>query len=170
MNVLKQIKTFFYPASLIYTYKQPKELIIKKVHEILDSLNDTSSWFSDADTKGNFLDDNIFYLKVVYNTYRTIAEFAPTLIGEINEPQNGITQITTKAKADVGLYFPFFIFLIAGIVYFIQFIQTHSYEALFWSLVVLLLGFILPIGISNIRNASLNERYRMYIDKELSSL
>ena len=119
--------------------------------------------------KGRFLSGDIFAIDSVSPAYTRGVKYSSTLIGQVDKSQNGTTQIKTKAKPSIALYFLFFVTIIFGIAYLYKFILTGSTTFLFWSLAMLILGPALSIALSNIANASIRERYRTYIDKELKT-
>lgn len=168
--MFKYLKTFFYPEAITYSYKQPGELIIAKIHEILDRNNDKSIWSYNQDFKGNFLEENTFYIDSISPASTRGVKYSSTLIGKIYETQNGITQIITRTKPRGALYALFFISIIIGAASLWQFINTASNKFLLEAILFLFAGTCLSIGISNVLGASVQERYDLYIDKELTSL
>jgi hypothetical protein len=164
--MIKHFKTFFYPDTSIYTYNQSKEVVITKIAEVLKR---KVTFLSSNDMKGRFLNGDTFAIDTVTPAYTRGVKYSSTLIGQVIKLQNGATQIKTKAKPSMALYFLFFVTIIFGIVYLYKFIQTGSTSFLFWSLAMLIIGPALSIGFSNVAIASIRERYKMYIDKELKT-
>lgn len=162
--MLKHFKTFFYPVVLTYSYNQPKELVIEKITEVL---KEKVTLFSSNDMTGEFLNQDTFAINTVSFAYTSGVKYGSTLVGQIIESKNGMTEIRTKAKPSLALYSMFFIALIFGLLYLYKFFQTGSSGFLFWSLAVLLLGTALSIWFSNVAIYSVRVRYNMYIDKAL---
>jgi len=164
--MLKHFKTFFYPVVLTYSYNQSRESVIAKIEEVLQI---KVTLLSSNDMTGRFLSSDTFVINTVSPAYTRGVKYGSTLIGQVIELQNGATQIKTKAKPSMALYVLFFVTIIFGIVYLYKFIQTGSTSFLFWSLAMLIIGPAVSIGISNVAIASIRERYKMYIDKELNT-
>jgi len=162
--MIRHLKTFFYPVTLTYSYNKSKDVVLAKVHEVL---NRKVSLLSSQDINGSFLNSDTFAIETIKFAYTRGVKYNSTLVGQVIESQNGTTQINTKAKPSFALYFFFFVTIIFGIAYLYKFIQTGSTGFLFWSLAMLLIGPALSIGFSNVAIASIRERYSMYIDKEL---
>jgi hypothetical protein len=164
ISMLKHFKTFFYPAVLTYSYNQPKELVIAKITEVLKQ---KVTLFSSNDMTGRFLNQDTFKINTVSPAYTRGVKYGSTLVGQIIESKNGMTEIRTKAKPSLALYALFFITLIFGLGYLYKFIQTGSTGFLLWSLAMFFLGPALSIGFSNVAIYSVRVRYNMYIDKVL---
>jgi len=164
--MIKYFKTFFYPSVLTYSYNQPKEFVISKIKEVLEN---KVTFFSGNDMKGRLLNGDTFAINVVSPAYTRGLKYGSTLVGQISESQKGVTQIKTKAKTSIALYFLFFVTIAFGLAYLYKFKQTGSSEFLLWSLAMLIIGPALSIGFSNVAIASIRERYKMYIDKELNT-
>lgn len=163
--MIKHVKAFFYPDILIYSYNQSKETVLAKIEEILKR---KVTFLSSNDMKGRFLNSDTFSIDTVSPAYTKGIKYSSTLIGQVIQSQNE-TQIKTKAKPSSALYFLFFATIIFGIAYLYKFIQTGSTGFLFWSLVMLIIVPALLIGFSKVTIASIRERYKMYIDKELKT-
>ncbi|KAA9036502.1 hypothetical protein FW778_17945 [Ginsengibacter hankyongi] len=163
--MLRYFKTFFYPDTLTYSYNQSKETVLAKIEEVLKR---KVTFLSSNDMKGRFLNSDTFAIDTISPAYTRGVKYSSTLIGQVVELGNETTQIKTKAKPSMALYFLFFVTIIFGIAYLYKFIQTGSTSFLFWSLAMLIIGPALSIGFSNVAIASIRERYRMYIDKELT--
>lgn len=164
--MIKFFKTFFYPNTYTYTYNQSKEIVLARIDEIL---NRKTTFLSSNDVKGRFLNNDSFAIEIISPAYTRGVKYNSTLFGQVIEIQNGTTQITTKAKPSNALYGLFFVTIIFGITYLYKFIQTGSTDFLIWSLVMLIIGPALSIGFSNVAIASIHERYKMYIDRELKT-
>jgi hypothetical protein len=164
ISMLKHFKTFFYPAVLTYSYNQPKEFVIAKITEVL---KEKVTFFSSKDITGRFLNQDTFVINPFFPAHTSAVKFGSTLIGQIIESKNGMTEIRTKAKPSLALYFMFFVTLIFGLLYLYKFMLTGSTEFLFWSLAMVFLGPALSIGFSNVAVYSVRLRYNMYIDKAL---
>ena len=164
MSMLKHFKTFFYPAVLTYSYNLPKELVITKITEVLKK---KVTLFSSNDMTGRFLNQDTFAINTVSPANTKGVKYGSTLVGQIIESKNGMTEIRTKAKPSLALYSMFFVTLIFGLTYLYKFIQTGSTGFLFWSLAMLFLGPALSIGFSNVAIYSVRARYKMYIDKAI---
>ena len=162
--MLKHFKTFFYPVVLTYSYKQPKQFVITRIAEVF---KEKVTLFSSNDMTGRFLDQTTFAINTVSPVYTRGAKYGSTLVGQIIESKNGMTEIRTKAKPSLALYALFFITPILGLGYLYKFMQTGSTEFLLWSLAMLFLGPALSIGLSNVAIYSVRVRYTMYIDKAL---
>jgi hypothetical protein len=122
---------------------------------------------SSNDMKGSFLSKDTFEIDIISMGYSKGAKYSSSLIAEIIESQKGITEIKTIAKPSLALYISFLMGIIFGLIALNKFIQTNSYMFLFWSIVFLFGITSLLIGISNVAIATIRERYKMYIDKEL---
>lgn len=164
--MFKYFNTFFYPSTSTYTYNQSKEVVLSKIAEVLKR---KVTFLSSNDMKGRFLDSDTFAIDTVSPVDTRGVKYSSTLIGQVIELQNGTTEIRTKAKPSIALYFLFFVTIIFGIGYLYKFIQTSSIDFLFWSLAMLIIGPALSIGFSNVAIASIRERYEMYIDRELNT-
>ena len=162
--MLKHFKTFFYPTVLTYAYNQPKELVIAKITEVL---KENITLFSSNDMTGRFLNQDTFVINTVSPAYTRSVKYGSTLVGQIIESKNGMTEIRTKAKPSLALYLIFFVTLIFGLLYLYKYIQTGSTGFLFWSLAMIFLAPALCIGFSNVAIYSVRVRYKMYIDKAL---
>jgi len=162
--MIKYLKDFFYPPVLTFAYNQPKEIVIDKIRQVL---NKKVTFFSSRDMIGMFLTENMFTISLVVPVLAARPLMGFTLVGDVFELRRGVTEIRTKPRPGVGLYFLFFMAVIIGIGYFYEFIKTGSTGFLFWSLGILLGGALLSIGLSNVGKASIYERYKIYIDKEL---
>lgn len=163
--MLKHLKTFFYPHTSIYNYNQSKEVVIAKIAELLKR---KVTFLSSNDMKGRFFNGDTFAIDTVSPAYTRGVKYSSTLIGQVIELQNGTSQIKTKAKPSLSLYFLFFLTITFGIVYLFKFIQAGSPSFLFGSLAMFIIGPTLSIGISNVAIVAIRERYIMYIDKELN--
>ena len=163
--MIRHLKTFFYQAILTYSYHQPKKIVIDKIEKVLES---KVTLFSGNDMTGRFFNADSFAINVVSPAYTRFVKYGSTLVGQISELQNGTTQIRTKAKPGSALYALFFLTIVFGFAYLYKFVQTSSTGFLFWSLVMLIVGPALSIGLSNMAIASVRARYKMYIDKELN--
>ena len=128
------------------------------------------TFFDTNDMTGYFLNGDTFAVNVVPAASTTGVRFGSTLVGEIIESQKGSTKIKTKVKPGIELYCIFFLAIVFGLACLYQFIKTGSVSILFWSLAMLIIGPVLSIGLSNVAIASVRERYRMYIDKELKAI
>jgi len=164
--MLKHFKTFFYPTVLTYSYNQPKEMVIAKITEVLKK---KVTLFSSNDMTGKFLTQDTFAINTVSFANTNGVKYGSTLVGQIIESKNGMTEIRTKAKPSLVLYSMFFITLFFGLGYFYKFVQTSSTEFIFWSLAMIFLGPPLSIGFSNVAIYSVRLRYKMYIDKALTT-
>lgn len=162
--MFNHLKTFFYPVTLSYSYIQPKEVALAKIDEVLKK---KITFLSSNNIKGRFLNSDTFVIDIVSPAYTRGIKYSSTLIGQVIELENGTTQIKTKTKTSLALYFLFFLAIILGIAYFYKFIQSGSTGFLIWSLAFFTIGPSLSIGISNVAIAAIRERYKMYIDKEL---
>ena len=164
--MIQHFKTFFFPDTSIYTYNQSKKVVLTKIDEILKR---KVTFLDSNNMKGHFLNGDTFAINTISPALTKGVKYSSTLIGQVIELQNGITQIKTKAKPSIALYFLFFVKIIFGIAYLYKFIQTGSTSFLFWSLAILIIGPALSIGFSNVAITSIRERYKMYIDKELNT-
>jgi len=158
--MIRHVKIFFYPPVVTYSYHKPKEIVIDKISELLSK---RTTFLGSHDITG------MFYISLVYHMSTAKFIFGSTLVGDIIESRGGITEIRTKARPSFASYFLFFIAIISGVVYLCKFMQTGSAVFLFWSLVWLFLVTALSIGLSNVGIASIRERYKMYIDKNLKA-
>ncbi|MEP7237437.1 MAG: hypothetical protein ABI685_06225 [Ferruginibacter sp.] len=165
--MIKHFKTFFYPPVLTYLYKQPKECVIAKIKEILER---KVTFFTSNDMTGRFLNGDSFVINAESPAYTSRVKYGSSLVGEIIELEKGTTLIKTKTEPSIAFYFLFLITIVFGLIYLYKSIQTGSTEVLLWSLAILIIGPALAIGFSNVAIASIQERYKMYIDKELNSL
>ena len=164
--MLKHFKIFFYPTVLTYSYNKPKEIVIAKITEVF---NQKVTLFSSNDMTGKFLNKDTFAINT--NSFANIqgVKYGSTLVGQIIDSKNVITEIRTKAKPNFILYTMFFVSLIVGLLYLFKFFQNNSTEFIFWSLALLFFGTVLPIGFSNVAIYSIRLRYKMYIHKALST-
>jgi hypothetical protein len=162
--MIKHLQTFFYPTTLKYSYNQSKQTVIAKVEKVLTN---KSNFFGDHDMKGSFLSDDTFILEIQSFSFTNGVKYSSKLQGKIIESNNGTTCINIKAKPSRALYVLFFVTSILGIAYFYEYFQTNSFSFLFLALAMLLGGPLLSIGISNAAIASIGNRYKMYIHKEL---
>lgn len=163
--MIRPLKNFFYPPTLVYSYNQPKDIVLVKINEVLKK---KVALLSGNDMKGRFLNHNTFAIDIVSLAFTGGVQFSSTLIGKVTESKKGITQIKTKAKPSIAYYVLFFVTIIAGLAYFYKSIQTGSTESLLWPFAAIILGPVMAVGLSNIAIASIYERYRLHIDKELN--
>ena len=164
--MLKHFRTFFYPAVLTYSYNQTKESATAKIEKVLEK---KATFLSNNDMTGRFLSSDTFVIHTASPAYTRGVKYGSTLVGQVIESKNGTTQIKTKAKASIALYFLFIVTIVFGLAYLYKFIQSGSTVFLLWSLAMLIIGPALSIGFSNVAIASIRKRYKMYIDKELNS-
>ena len=145
--MLKHFKTFFYPEASIFNYNKSKEVVLTEIAEVLKS---RVTFLSSNDMEGRFLNCDTFAIDTVSPIYTRGVKYSSTLIGQVIELQNGTTQIKTKVKPSIALYFLFFVTIIFGIAYLYKFIQTGSTGFLLWSLTMLIIGPALSIVFSNV--------------------
>ena len=109
--MIKNLKTFFYPVALTYSYNKPKDFVITRIAEVFE---EKVTLFGSNDIIGKFLNQTTFTI----NTYSPIhthgAKYSSTLVGQIFESGDGITEIRTKAKPSLALYAMFFVTPILG--------------------------------------------------------
>ena len=162
--MIKPLKTFFYPKTSKYLYNQSKQTVIARVEKVL---NRKGNFFGDNDMKGSFLSDDTFIMEIISFAFTNGVKYSSTLIGKIIESNNGTTCIKIKAKPSFALFIIFFVTIIVGIAYSYKYFQTNSLSFLFLALAMLIGGPFLSIGISNVAIASIGNRFKMYIHKEL---
>lgn len=165
--MIKDFKTFFYPSVVTYSYNQPKEIIVSKIADIFSKKVGSAG---NSGISAIFLTDNMFAISLKLPIRFVELMFGSTLVGEIIKSQKGMTKIETKARPGFGLYFLFFLALIAGLGYMYEYIRTWSTVFLFSSLAIIIVVSALSIGFSNVFIVSIRERYMKYIDKELKAV
>lgn len=147
-----------------YSYNQPKEVVISKIEQVLSR---KVTFLGDNDITGSFLSEDNFKIEMRSFAYTKGVKYSSTLNCNIIDLQNGTTCIDIKAKPSRALYIIFFVTIIVGIAYSYKYFQTNSLSFLFLALAMLIGGPFLSIGISNVAIASIGNRYKMYIHKEL---
>ena len=164
--MIKHFKTFFYPSVLTYSYNLPKEIVIAKIVEVF---KEKVTLFSSNDMTGKFINQDKFAINTISIANTRGVKYGSTLIGQIIESERGKTEVKTKTKPSLAFYLIFFITIFLGLFYFFKFVQTGLTEGLFWSLGMIILGPSIAIGLSNVAILSVQERYKMYIDKALKN-
>lgn len=64
--MIKYLKTFFYPDTLIYSYNQSKENVLAKIEEVLKR---KVTLLTSNDMKGRFLNGDTFAIDAVSPAY-----------------------------------------------------------------------------------------------------
>lgn len=165
--MIKYFKIFFYPPAVTYSYKQPKEIIVNRLKEIFYNKIRLAT---NNDVRVMFLSEQMFAINLVLPLRFVGLMFGSTLVGEITESKGGITHIKTKARPGFGLYLLFFLTVIFTSVYFYKFISTGSRLFLFSSLVSIIIGSLLSIGMSNVMITSIRQHYERYINNDLKPI
>ncbi len=157
--MLKHLVTFFYPKSKDFHYQESSEVVKAKVNGVLE--RNYSIWDT-TDIRGRFTSEDIF--EVYLSSERP---FTSTLSCKIIQQEDGTTIIRTKAGPGMEYLF-FFLSLIVGIAYMYNAFQKESGSFYLLSIACMVLGPILSIGYSNVSIGAINERYWLYIHKELA--
>jgi hypothetical protein len=165
--MLKPLKTFFYPKTVIYTYNESEQVVLKK---IVDALERKVTLFGSNDTTGRLVDFDTFVLEMWPGGFNSSAKFTSTLVGQVVQLQNGMTEVRTKTKASIGLYVLFFTTIFFGLSFLFVLLQMGARNMLVGPFAILLIGPSLCVGFSHVANTAIQDRYRLYIDKELKAL
>lgn len=164
--MIRYFKTFFYPETIIYSYSLPIETVLSRIAAVLEKRPGLLGY---RDIKGRFLNSNTFAISTISLAYATGVNYGSRLTGQVVQTQNGSTQIKTKVRPGIGLYILFFATLLFGIAYLIGYFKSGTTGFLPWSLALMVFGPAISIGFSKVAIASIHERYREYIDKELKA-
>ena len=163
INIIDDISTFLFPKTIIYTVAEPNETIISRMKEFFERDN---GFMSSNDVNGLFTGPTAFKINVMYQMYTRGAKYSSTLIGEIAKKEPNGTLIQVKMKPSLVVYIFFFISIIVGIIYLINFFSNpHITQNLFFSLAILTIGFLIPIWIYKVSNAVLLDRFLEIIKK-----
>jgi hypothetical protein len=157
--MLKHLVTFFYPKSKDFHYQESSEVVKAKVNSVL---NRKFSIWDTTDITGRFTSEDTF---VIFLSGRRPPSSG--LSCKIIQQEDGTTIIRTKAGPGME-YFFFFLSLIGGIAYMYNAFQKESGSFYLLSIACMVLGPILSIGYSNVSIGAINERYWLYIHKELA--
>jgi len=164
--MLKYLRTFFSPGTLIYSYNHPKDLIVEKVAEIVAN---KLTFLGSNDMTGHFLDRDTFAINLNSPAFTYGIKYRSILVGKIVETQKEKTEIRARAKPAWILYLLFFITIILGLVYLFKYFQTNYVNSLYWSLAMLLAGPVICIWFSNVANAAICERFEKYMNRQLKT-
>jgi len=165
--MLKQIKAFFFPLQSIYLYDVSKELVIERIN---DFFHRERSLFDSNNLLGEFINKDSFEIWMKSAAYKTGLVGQSRMTGEIKEVQNGSTEILLKAKPNKGLYLMFFVFMVFGLIYLFNGIQTGSLKFLLFSGLMLIGGPIVCIGISSVQIQAIKDNYLKYIDRIIKAI
>ncbi len=164
--MIKFFKHFFYPEVITYSYPKPKEAVIGIITDVLSS---KVTLLSSMDMKGTFINSNTFAIESISPVYTRGAKYTSVLNCKIFSSGNDMTEIKTVIRQSITFYIIFCATIIFGLSYLYQFLISGSTSFLFWSFVLLLPGPAAAIGLANVANASIRERYDLYIDKALKA-
>lgn len=164
--MIRHLKIFFYPVTLTYSYNKSKDVVVAQIGEVL---NRKVTWLSSQDIKGSFLNRDTFEIEIVHNPFSGGIKYNSSLVGQVIEYNYENTLVKTKTKPSIAMYIIFFVSIFLGLVSLVQFIQTSSTKFLIQAIIVLILGPSFSIWYSNVTIAAIRLRYKMYIDKELST-
>ena len=81
-NIIDLIKNFFRSKHIKYSFPRPKDEVIAKFKELINSKNNVL--WNNADLSG-YCDDNEFELSLISPTYTRGAKLSSTIFGQIKE-------------------------------------------------------------------------------------
>jgi hypothetical protein len=162
--MIHYFKKFFYPEAVTYSYPKPKEEVVATITEILSH---KTTFFDSIDMRGSFFNSNSFTIESISPSNTRGVKYRSILTGKITTTKNGATEIITTAKQSIVYYLLFCVTIIFGLLYCYQYLLSGTTGFLLLGLALLLIGPFAVIGLCNVANASVRERYNMYIDKVL---
>ncbi len=152
-------------TSKTYTYNLPIEAVRSKIDSVF---NESTKFFSSVDINARFVQTNEFIIETITGAYSNGANPSSRLRGVINKVNPQTTTITTSIKPAPIFKILFWLLIIVGIVMFSKAIFLRSLTGVGAGLLVLSLGPFLMVKFSAISNASVEERYHLFIHKALA--
>jgi hypothetical protein len=163
------MRSFFLPlfsiSSKTYTYNLPIEAVRSKIDSVF---NESTKFFSSVDINARFVRSNEFIIETVTGAYSNGANPSLRLRGVLNKANPQTTTITIFITPASIFKILFWLSIIIGIVMLSQEIFKQSLTGVGAGLLVLFLGPFLIVKFSAISNASVEERYHLFIHKILS--
>jgi hypothetical protein len=154
---------FFNPSIKSYTYDSSKKDIVEKLEAVLQK---QTSFLSEQDIKGAFTNDSSFSFSLTSPAMTWGVQYSSTLYAVIIS-DNSKTIIQTKTKPGFGVVVLFFVTFLFGCIYLYKAYDESSSSFLAWGLAMGVLGPAISLGIYNVSNGTLYNRYNKFIHKKL---
>jgi hypothetical protein len=148
-----------------YQYAVPREAVIEKMTEIF---NKSGKFLSDPDFDGCFTEGNSFEMSVDSGvvTFGNV-KFGSILYGKVRAYDSNQTIIETEVKARFPIKLTAIVIPLVGFVSLYLVLLNFSWQSCLTAVAMILLSPLICNWFAGVFNATIRERFDVYIDREI---